>query len=538
MAITITINSVDRLTWAKVGSLSIRRNLNGRDELSVVLEDKGRGYKPAMENEIIVTNGATREFAGNIREIRRAKHGRTDKMQYILSCVDYNWILDERRVFSNFGTQSFYDLVQRVMSKISGEGITSTTNVENPGSTITDPPPANYETVRQYFQKISQLTGYLFKINYFKDLAFGPFTATAAPITLTNSTPRWRNMVTDESMASYRNRQYGRTQYRINEEVTKNFTGDGSTRDFFLNVDGEDGFFYNAPSITVGGVPQTVGRVGYDPIGDFDWYYDVDGPGIHNFAPDPPVGFGVAIAVTYVGIFGNVVVQEDAAEIAARQAAAGGTGIREAIEEQRSVPSRTALNNLAAGALRQYGGIPVTGEFEIDGVGGIQFLPGQRLTINLPEFDLNDVFLIEQVDSVLVQAGTPYFAQKVRFTSREPYGYPSEMFDKLIEMARIGPDAGTVEQGSADPVGRQVYLPDEVTISGATPVSSPGTPRVGDLAIIRVKQDGAGGGTISWSSAFHNTMPTFVGPDPDARSVFFVVGNGAQWEYVSSFAGL
>lgn len=439
MAITVTVSDIDRTEWFKLQSVTLSRQINSRSKLTFGLEDKLRGFEPILGSVVRITeDGYKKWFAGHIDTLNRMKHDKSAAQYYTGTAGDFTAICDRRLISATFTDLSLYAIVSQVHGQaLTSEGITLD-GVTNPGPTITGTlPTSGYETVTNFFNKLSKLTGYFWYIDADKVLHFGPFTADFAPFELLPAT-EYRNLVVNQTMANFRNWQYGRTEYNIVETIDITFNGDGATRDFFI----EEGFFASEPTITRNGSPQTVGRLGFDPIGDFEWYYDVEGWGIHNFSPEPVLGVGETLEVTYRAQFGNIVQFKDEVSIAARAVIEEGSGIWQSMLEQRYVNTRQMLLDMCEGSLRQ-NALATRLEFEID---DYDVDPGMRLFVDLPEFDLYGEWLIEGVDSTWRKGrhAGGYWSHKIKATNVEPYGRSLDMLEQLIEMARIGPDMSSV----------------------------------------------------------------------------------------------
>lgn len=402
---------------------------------------------------IVVSQDGTKKFAGYIERISERVEPGTEILCYRLECTDYSRLLDWRMYAGSFEGASFYDIVYAIWSaKLSADGVTIGT-VENPGITITEVFQDGLNTVEAWFRKLANRTGYLYRIDEDKVLHFSPFTSNPAPFSIVWGGDNWRNLEIDRPLGDYRNVQYVRTEYRVGSTFTAEFTGDGSTRDFFVTQP-----MFNAPTVTADAVAQTVGRFGIDLTG-FDVYYDVDGWGIHKYPAQTPYGVGVDIDVSFQALFSNQTVVEDAGEIAARASVQGDSGRIEAVHEDRYIRTLEAMEERGTGLLRQFGELATLLQFETDTVVeplSASLVPAMRIDVDLTSgpSDVDETFLVESVESEWEKAApTDVWRHRVSCTNIEPFGSPDGPIERLAEQSRIGPDAVAVVDDAPTPPG-------------------------------------------------------------------------------------
>lgn len=528
---TVTIAGVDRTGRTKVDTVRIRKRLNDRSTMSCLLEETVGVYRPVRGNPIVVAHDGSSRFSGMIEEIVEIAHPGTEALQYALSCVDHCRICDRKLYAGSFENQSFYSIVLAIWSaKLSEEGVTLGT-IENPGITITERMQDGLTPVTTWLNKLSTRTGYLWRIDENKALNFGPLTTSPAPFSITWTSGNWANLQIRRGMGDYRNRQYVRTEYRVTSLITENFVGDGATRDFFqLNYP-----FASTPTVTLNGAPQTVGRFGIDLTG-FDFYYDVEGWGIHRYFSQSAPVVGAAIAVSFTALFSNTTMVHDLAEIAARAAVQGDSGAWEAIHEDRYIDTKEALDARAEGVLRQFGTLPTLIEFETDSENepdSNDLAPGQRIDIDMTAgpHDVDDTYLIEGVESSLIAAqGDDIWKHRVECTSVEPFGRPTQVLERLVEATRIGPDPASIVGGaSAVPASMTVQ---QETLTGDLTIDADNPPVADDgsaLLLLIVTQDGTGGHLATLGSGFSSGASISVDPDAGQTTLAFFFGRSGVW---------
>lgn len=450
---------IDRTDYLKINTGRISREINGRARFSGTLEELERGYRPVKGNILEIVEDGSTVFKGHIRRLVERAHPGTEALQYDVEALDFNAIPARRLVTAEFpsGT-SLYNIVAAVNSQfLANENITLN-NVGNPGPTIDEALRFYYETAASVFNRLSTVTGYVWWVDFDKDLHFHPVAVSPAPLapfSLTWSSDNWYDFEVESSDEDYRNRQWERTEGGLKRTLSESDTLQTGQTTFQTQA-----VIREVLGITINGVAKTFLRLDPyvpDPVpgSGADFYYYFDGQGV--FALDYVPVAGHIEVVTYRGIFSaSIVPANDLTEQAARAIAEDGSGIWEAIEEQRSIGGSNALLALAIGRLRQFGSDASKPRFKTDESG---LEPGQYIDIDMtPVHETDDVFTIERVDYDWVAAGSladqrDFFRHTVQCTSVEPFGLPTGYFEKLAEMARIGPPDG--EAGTTDPADDQ-----------------------------------------------------------------------------------
>ena len=448
-AIILKIATVDRTDYLKINTGRITAEINGRARFSGTLEELARGYRPVKGNVLEIIEDGTTIFKGNIRRLIERAHPGTTALQFDVEALDFNAIPARRLVTAEFpaGT-TFYNIVQAINSRfLTGENITLG-NVSNPGPTIAEALRFYYETVASVFNRLGTITGYVWNIDFAKVLQFRPAGVSPAPLApfgLTWSSGNWYDFELETSDEDYRNRQWVRTEGGLQRTLTETTTLQAGQATV-----GSEAVIRELLSVTINGVAKTFVRLNpYTPDtvpgSGYHFYYWFDGNGV--FALDYVPVAGHVEVIQYRGIFSqNIVSVNDLVQQAARATAESGSGIWEAIEEQRSIGGTNALTALAIGRLRQFGNDVLRLRFRTD-TSGLDC--GQLISINLTPVHsgVNGVFTIERVDWDWVAAGSvtdarDFFRHTVQCTSVEPFGEPTGYFEKLAEMARIGPPDG------------------------------------------------------------------------------------------------
>jgi hypothetical protein len=347
-----------------------------------------------------------------------------------LACVDYNQIADRHLVAYVYqpdeDNPAVYagDVIRDIVSRffVFGgvtEGI-DTSAVEN-GPAI-EKFVFNYVPASQAFDEIAELAGYIWYIDYAKRLHFTPKDRNTAPFAIGDDTQNWRNLKISESRDLYRNRQIVRAGTALTDERTDTVIATEADQKLF-EVSYPIG---TASAVTVNGVAKTLGVNGLHEGRDYYWSY-----GSNVLTAEVAPGAGARVALTYQGLFPILVDERIDAEILARRALEGGTGVYEAIADDPAINVQTVAVQKALAYLRKHGVIPQTIRFETDRPG---LRPGQLLPVRVATAGLDDNYLIESVNMRDVQGAVNRY--QVTAVSGDALGGWLEWFSALARQAQ------------------------------------------------------------------------------------------------------
>jgi hypothetical protein len=390
MALALTIAGSDKTSLWAVNTLQINSRLGTRNRASFSLVDPTGAYRPEVNAEVIISDGATRYFAGFVDSFTEelTLRGNQASLSYELEAVSYDALADRRLVAASYETpgQTLFDLVDDIVTQFMlGDGIT-TANVDT-GPAI-ERIKFNYVSAAAVFDELSSITGYAWWIDESKNLYFKPRNAMAAPFNIdaTNA----RNVSIQKTAELYRNKQLIRAGVDLTASRTENFTGDGTQKAWTLTYP----VGAVPTSITVGGVGKTIGIRGVE-VG-FDFYWNLADPVISQDDGAAAVGAGVGIAVTYQGQFPILVSATADAETAAQAAVSGASGVFESIEQRPNVDDDDTAISIAQGLLRRYGKILRRLKFDTDTAG---LMPGQILPATFGPHAVSGSWLVDQVSA-------------------------------------------------------------------------------------------------------------------------------------------
>ena len=416
----------------RAGTLSISGSLGTRTVATFSTVDHPPFATTVEVGQVVEIRDETGSliFAGTIDSIdEEIDPAETVRFKRV-ACVDYNQIADRHLVAYVYQpddlTPTLYagDVIKDIVARffIYGgvtEGI-DTSNVED-GPEI-EKFVFNYVPASQAFDDIAELTGYIWYIDYEKKLYFTPRDKYEAPIVIGGKTQNWRNMKITESRDLYRNRQIVRAGTALTDPRIDTVVAAEADQKLF-EVPFPVG---TASAVTVNSVAKTLGVNGLHEGRDFYWSY-----GSNVLTAEIAPGVGAVIALTYQGMFQILVDERIDAEILARRALEGGTGVYEAIADDPAINMQPVAVQKALAYLRKHGVIPQTVRFETDCPG---LRPGQLITIKFVSAGLNDYYLIESVNMRDLQGRINRY--QVSAVSGDALGGWLEWFSALARQAQ------------------------------------------------------------------------------------------------------
>jgi len=391
MSVTVSIGGSNR-PYLQAGTATISRPKRGRATARFDLFDEAQAYRPVVGSPVILTDGST-TFRGLVMRVRESREqGIMSDCRYSVECSDYAAIFDHRFVSRYYPPMS---LVSNIYADICQNFLLDdgfNTDGVDGFAAIANELKFDYRSVTECFDTIANLSGEDWWIGgaagktiYSKSLATSP----AAPFTITGSSANWRALDVTYDSRSYRNRQFLRAAVPLQSgAITENFTGNGSQWFFATQF-----ILTAAPTVTVGGVAQTIYRMGVDAYPAAGWWWIPGGGGVQE-GTQTPVGNGVAVVVQYGSYESSVVMAESTGQQTARIAIEGGSGIWESVEEARDVDNIEVAEDLAQAILDRHSTMPIEIRYETD-VAGIE--PGMAQEVYLAANGIGQVTDTEMV---------------------------------------------------------------------------------------------------------------------------------------------
>jgi hypothetical protein len=391
------------------------------DELAIV---KGQPVEVRFDGELL--------FAG-VTEAPEATYWAPGRGRvHRVSVMDWHYLADRRVLARGFVDTPVHTIVETIVADfLAADGVEL--GVVDPGPVVRVAQ-YNYVPVTRALDQLAEQAGYWWRIDPHKRLHFRERGALPAPWSIAPDVDGSIPDVdagsdrVDERNPGYRNRQFIRGGRDVTDPQTERFRGDADTRSFTVGFP-----IAKEPTITVGGVAQTVGVRGLDDEADRDWYWSFASNTITQNRDRTPPGSGVVVEVVYQGLFDVVIVNADREQIEAQQAIEGfGTGVVDDVAEEPELNDRMAAFDTAAAKLTKWATRARRLTFTTDRPG---LHPGQLLEVTIPRHRLNGDELL--VESVEVNVGEDDLEHTITAATGPVQGSWTRFFVELAEQPRV-----------------------------------------------------------------------------------------------------
>lgn len=414
--LTLTIGGANFLPQYVTGSAHIEEILaNQGNTLQLTITKKSAQTAPAVGNEIVFKDGSRFLFGGFVTKVTPVEYGIGQLIEYQIEATDYTYVLINKIAQSSYDNQTLSAIVLDLLSTNvdSGYGITHTNVATGPTITTVN---FNHISIRQCFENLSKLTGYIWWVDYSKDIHFvDPATAAAAPEKITDSPQplNHESVVVNIDLTQVRNDIVilGGTAESAN--YSQVILGDGSAREWVLvypvstmvSIELDTGSGY---------VVQTYG---VDPKDDETltafMYSPTRGSVRASSGTTTPAGGGTPnkVRVTFKYPFPVITEVQDSASVAAMKAIEGGDGIHSYTINDTTIVSTAQAKQRGLKELAAYSN-PVLAGTVITRTGlltaGSYFQCGQILTANLPAWGISTdtTYVVQKVVTTMDESGS------------------------------------------------------------------------------------------------------------------------------------
>ncbi len=388
----LTINGTERKV--KLGTLAFQGVVNGQNTFScIVLSDPDAPYRPTLGHEVVLSEDGTDIFGGFIdRTEEQGDDGQTiPEFMTEIVCVSYDVIADRRFVTETFPAGTTLEGVLDVLEDYVTDYGASKNAGQVTGPALTEDLILAGERLRDVFNKLSELTGYLWA--FAPDKTFSMFTvgADAAPFNIVD-TDLPAKYVGDIRVVRSREKYVNRVIVKIGDnavvEKTETFTGDGATSTYPLTYTMVYTPVVGRGYVTHNGIYETLGLI------NAHWLFDpatnslIYTPAEDNVPANLP-NSDTAVIV-YDAQFPMTVTVEDSAAITAN-------GLFEDVYSYPAVYDVPTAQLLAASLLSKGLSIKEEAEYQTYEIG---VLPGMTQTIAHADRDLSGSYLITEVRAV------------------------------------------------------------------------------------------------------------------------------------------
>jgi hypothetical protein len=409
MSLVVTINSVDRSSSVVFNSLRKTDNLNQQvDVLEFDIRKAGDlTYVPVPGHEIVVTRDGNTIFGGVIMRVTETVEA-ANMLTYHVECSDYSQYLKRQLVTERYEGMTVAEIVENLLTNYTSDGFTSDATV----STLEiDSISFNRLTVADCLQKLADAISYVWYVDYDKDVHFMARNSEPAPFGLTDTS---KNYIFDsleiiEDLTQVRNSilvQGGEATSTIPR--TELLSGDGTRTIFPLATK-----FASLPTVTVGGVAQTVGVANLNTDeASFDCMWDFNQKSLRFTTGNEPVDGDNNIEVTGNYLF-PIVVKVPALVSQAE------FGTYEFAITDKSIRSQAEAIARAKAELTKYQNELYEGRFSTYEHG---LRSGQILSINSAQRGKNVMVLIQSVTAKMRGPLGDIWEYQVRFATLKSIG--------------------------------------------------------------------------------------------------------------------
>lgn len=423
MAKTLTVAGANFLGRYKTNSAEIKETVQNKSNvMTMEMVVNNISERPIQGSEVVFKDGTRFLFGGYITQVEQEEFGIGEKYVYEVEVSDYSHIFNNKTARRAYQNQTLKYIVEDLLDTyVDASYGFDTTNVAT-GPTIVSVT-FDHVSIRKCFEKLQKLTGYVWYVDYEKNVYFTTTTATAAPESITDASANFEEINISYDAATVRNsvivigNEFGEED--INTK-TETFDGDGETRSWEL----ED-FPSTVVSISINGTPQQFSLDVNERDTDV-FIYSFTGKSFRlTVGQTTPVGGGTPdeIEIVYNPRIPIITQEIEPVSIAFFAALDGGDGTYEYTIKDDSVTTKEEATARALEELNEFAMPLVNGEFTTRTsllADGSIFTAGQVLTVNLPSHDISTdtTFLIQEVNISMLEDEdndvTEYF-YKVRF---------------------------------------------------------------------------------------------------------------------------
>lgn len=400
MSVTITIGGIDRTTNIESSSLSLQRALTSQvDTLRFTVIKQGVGaYKPTVLDAVVVQEGATTIFGGQIVEINESVDGyNVERIECLVK--DYSFDMDKTLVIQTYTSMT----VNAIIADINTNFLPAGYNLTNVSCAIVIGYIAfNYEQPSKCLQQLAELTNFEWYVDSGKNIHFFSKSSKLAPFNLTDTGGNfiWESLKIKSDIKSIRNAIIVRGGTYQGSTVTESIKADGTRLNFTQQ------YKYSNVVVKVNSVTKTVGIDFLDDPALFDCLYNFNEKAVLFKTTTKPANLDL------VEVSGNphipvIVKVKDVASVATY-----GTFEYKIID--KSIGTKQGARDRAKSELLSYAQTLSDGSFETVDVG---LEVGQSITVNSTIRSISDTFIISRISSKLFN-GTQFMHTVTLITTR------------------------------------------------------------------------------------------------------------------------
>lgn len=349
----IEIDGADYSSQIDQRNIRVPDQLNERTQVDFLLKGTASD-RPKLGHDVVFYDSNSKinkKFAGIIEDIYEQEHGA--KLKWDITVVSYERILDRFLVPQTYTGQNCGYIIKDAISSYvpATEGLT-VNNVED-GVTIEKAVFGYDWTVARALDKLAEITGYFWYIDYDKDVHFEDRTKNDAAFDIGETTNIY-DFAVENTRGKYRNQQYIRAGEGTSTEITEGFAGDGETRTWHVRRPVAE-----EPTISINGTPLDASEVGiYDVEEDKKYYWNKGETQIIQDFGETKLTETDTVEITYKYLYPIRIFSELGGEIEDRKAIEGNSGQYAHVADRKYINNSDAAQQEGEGLLAKYGEIP------------------------------------------------------------------------------------------------------------------------------------------------------------------------------------
>jgi len=390
MAITITINSVDRTRFVKQQGLSINNIITRQiDRLQFNITKTLNGtilnYKPTIGHEVIIENNSVKIFGGIITRTSQSLDS-YGILNFTLECEDFTRFLDHRLAVQTYSNMTVNDII----ADLNTEYLTGFTLNNVDATKVIDHIAFNYIPVSKALQKLADLINFDWFVDYDKDIHFKAKDSTPAPFEINDSNASYitnsLKIIKDNSQV--KNVIFVRGGQFIGSTLTSEIVADGSQTIFPIGYE-----FSTGISATLSANPLSIGVENLVDPNDYDVVWNFQEK-VFKFKELDKPSVGAVLKIVGSPYYPVRLKVRDVNSIASFSSAEGSTGEYEYLIIDTTIKTREGARERATAELESYKDTLSEGSFQTytDGLKA-----GQVIRINSTAHDIDEEFVINRV---------------------------------------------------------------------------------------------------------------------------------------------
>jgi hypothetical protein len=392
VALTLTIAGVDRTSY--LSAVRIESRINNVGSMSFRLNVKDGSYMPTLFDAVSLTDGATTYFSGVLARLNPTYIIDGKGLRCECTALDHNQIA--QRILRN-GIEASGQTLWTILDKIVDDNLTYA-GVTLHGSQATGPTMGTltfpWMTVEEILNYLSTLTGYVWRIDYSKQLRMWAIGTQSAPTTFSRANLNIRSVQWTQDLPQYWNTVW--VVYGESEVLAKSdsWAGDGNKTQFPLTYALNGGTKPSTVTRSDTGATLPVGDYGVDSM---EWTYDWTNNRIVQDVGYTKIPNGHTLTAAYTAGFPQYLMYQDAGEVALR-------GPYVTKIDATGIKTYAEAYNLAVATVRNSMVTPKKVQLTTFSAG---YDPGETVTISLSDLGLTGDFLIQAAESTFlnVQGG-------------------------------------------------------------------------------------------------------------------------------------